>query len=277
MTITAAPSLPPLSLNLAPLFRHAFRSPPPSVVRPTRYRRERVALAAVAIAAHALGLLALGSLGTTHVMPPELEPIQATLIPAARPELEPTPAAQPAEAERTPEAPQPKVESLPTSIPKPVARRPAPRTSPVPATAARPSPPVAEPVAAPAEPPLPAVAAPPGAPAQAAAPTLPSEAAAAPAPVSAARYDAAYLNNPPPAYPMPSRRLREEGQVILKVLVSPAGQPARIELSRSSGSARLDRAAQDAVGGWRFVPARQGDQAVEAWVLVPIVFKLQGN
>ena len=40
---------------------------------------------------------------------------------------------------------------------------------------------------------------------------------------------------------------------------------------------RLDRAAQEAVTRWRFVPARRGDVAVEAWVLVPIVFKLQGN
>ncbi|HQV09399.1 MAG TPA: energy transducer TonB, partial [Thauera sp.] len=95
--------------------------------------------------------------------------------------------------------------------------------------------------------------------------------------VTAARFDAAYLNNPRPAYPMLSRRLREEGQVMLRVLVSPEGQPARVELRTSSGSERLDRAAQEAVARWRFVPARRGDVAVEAWVLVPIVFKLQGN
>ena len=40
---------------------------------------------------------------------------------------------------------------------------------------------------------------------------------------------------------------------------------------------RLDRAAEDAVARWRFVPARRGESAVEAWVLVPIVFKLKGN
>ncbi|ENO95079.1 TonB family protein, partial [Thauera phenylacetica B4P] len=102
-------------------------------------------------------------------------------------------------------------------------------------------------------------------------------ATAAPATVTAARFDAAYLNNPRPGYPALSRRLREEGQVTLRVLVSPDGQPAQVELRTSSGSERLDRAAREAVARWRFVPARRGDIAIESWVLVPIVFKLQGN
>ena len=100
---------------------------------------------------------------------------------------------------------------------------------------------------------------------------------AAPAALTAARFDAAYLNNPAPAYPMLSRRLREEGEVMLRVLVAADGQPKRIEVRTGSGSERLDRAAEDAVARWRFVPARRGDTAVEAWVLVPIVFKLKGN
>jgi protein TonB len=95
--------------------------------------------------------------------------------------------------------------------------------------------------------------------------------------VSAARFDAEYLNNPAPAYPALSRRLAEEGEVRLKVLVSAAGLPARIELARSSGSDRLDRAARDAVARWRFIAARQGELNIEAWVLVPVIFRLQEN
>ena len=117
-------------------------------------------------------------------------------------------------------------------------------------------------------------------PTQLAAPPAPVAAVpgqATPAAVSAARFDAAYLNNPAPAYPMLSRRLREEGEVMLRVLVAADGQPKRIEVRTGSGSERLDRAAEDAVARWRFVPARRGDTAVEAWVLVPIVFKLKGN
>ena len=40
-------------------------------------------------------------------------------------------------------------------------------------------------------------------------------------------------------------------------------------------SPRLDNAAQDAVWRWKFVPARRGDEAVSAWVLVPITFNLK--
>ncbi|MBR0566713.1 energy transducer TonB [Azoarcus sp. L1K30] len=92
-----------------------------------------------------------------------------------------------------------------------------------------------------------------------------------------ARFDADYLNNPPPAYPQLSRRMREEGKVVLRVTVSADGTPKQIELAQSSGSDRLDKAARGAVQRWRFVPARQGDRAVEAAVLVPIIFKLEGS
>ena len=44
-----------------------------------------------------------------------------------------------------------------------------------------------------------------------------------PVPVTAARYDAAYLHNPRPAYPPLSRRLGEEGKVLLRVRVSREG------------------------------------------------------
>ena len=49
-----------------------------------------------------------------------------------------------------------------------------------------------------------------------------------------------------------------------------------MEVEKSSGSAHLDAAALEAVRGWRFVPARLGADAIEAWVLVPIVFRLEG-
>ncbi|MBL8421739.1 MAG: energy transducer TonB [Dechloromonas sp.] len=95
-----------------------------------------------------------------------------------------------------------------------------------------------------------------------------------PAPVSAARYDAAYLHNPRPSYPPLSRRLGEEGKVQLRVRVSPDGQPAAVDLEKSSNFERLDEAARAVVARWRFVPARRGDEAIEATVIVPIVFRL---
>lgn len=100
-------------------------------------------------------------------------------------------------------------------------------------------------------------------------------AAAQPAPVAPPRFNAVYLNNPAPQYPAVSRRLREEGRVTLRVFVDVQGLPARIELRTSSGYERLDHIALETVRQWKFVPARRGDEAVSAWVLVPISFSLR--
>ncbi|MFD3264582.1 energy transducer TonB [Phenylobacterium ferrooxidans] len=117
------------------------------------------------------------------------------------------------------------------------------------------------------------------APAPSAAPAPPAQAAASNAPVAAAttppNFTAAYLQNPGPAYPVGSRRRREEGVVRLRVQVSPEGAPTQVLLDRSSGSADLDAAAMDVVKKrWKFAPAKQGDRAVSAWVIVPMEFSL---
>ena len=88
-------------------------------------------------------------------------------------------------------------------------------------------------------------------------------------------FSAEYLNNPAPAYPRLSRQLGEQGKVLLRVRVTMEGRAAQIVEAQSSGSARLDEAARAAVRQWRFVPARRGGRAVDAWVLVPIVFTLE--
>ena len=103
---------------------------------------------------------------------------------------------------------------------------------------------------------------------QISAPTAPESAPTlAPAP-------AAYLNNPEPKYPPLSRRLGEEGKVLLKVRVTADGQPSAVDLEKTSSFERLDDAARQAVARWRFVPAKRGDEAIEATVIVPIVFRL---
>lgn len=97
----------------------------------------------------------------------------------------------------------------------------------------------------------------------------------APAVVSQPRFDADYLSNPAPTYPPLSRRMGEEGKVVLRVFVEPNGRPSQIELKSSSTSPRLDQAAQEAVWRWKFIPAKRGEEAVGAWVLVPVVFTLK--
>lgn len=91
------------------------------------------------------------------------------------------------------------------------------------------------------------------------------------------KFGVAYLNNPAPNYPRLSRRIGEEGRVLLKVLVSEQGAANTVEIDKSSGFARLDQSAVDAVKRWKFVPARKGAQALSAYVLVPINFSLDGN
>jgi protein TonB len=88
------------------------------------------------------------------------------------------------------------------------------------------------------------------------------------------RFDMAYLDNPPPAYPPLARRMKEQGRVLLHVLVSAEGTAQDVEVRTSSGSERLDRAAVEAVRRWRFIPAHRGDEKVAAWALVPILFQL---
>jgi len=62
---------------------------------------------------------------------------------------------------------------------------------------------------------------------------------------------------------------------MLRVLVSATGTPRQVSIDQSCGTPSLDDAAAAAVRGWRFVPGQKGGQAVEAWVLVPIIFKLR--
>lgn len=92
-------------------------------------------------------------------------------------------------------------------------------------------------------------------------------------PATAARFDADYLHNPAPLYPQQSRRLKEEGTVQLLVLVSEHGDPQSVQVRKSSGFERLDEAALIAVRQWRFVPAKRGNVAIAAQVIVPINFR----
>ena len=118
---------------------------------------------------------------------------------------------------------------------------------------------------------LPAPAAPVAAPAEIkpAPPAPPAE------PFVQPRFDANYLKNPAPNYPPLSRRMGEEGKVILRVLVSPQGAADSVEVKTSSGSQRLDDAAVNTVKLWKFIPAKRGETAVQSAVLVPIIFKLE--
>jgi protein TonB len=88
-------------------------------------------------------------------------------------------------------------------------------------------------------------------------------------------FDAAFLNNPQPTYPLFAKKRQQEGTVMLKVQVSTDGKAEAVELAKSSGFSLLDDAAQQAVEKWQFIPARRGDLVIAASVIVPIRFALR--
>jgi protein TonB len=88
------------------------------------------------------------------------------------------------------------------------------------------------------------------------------------------RFNAAYLNNPPPAYPLAARRRNIEGKVLVRAEVQTDGSCSQVELKIPSTSELLNQAALEAVKKWRFVPATLGGQTLVAWVEIPITFKL---
>lgn len=88
------------------------------------------------------------------------------------------------------------------------------------------------------------------------------------------RIDAAFANNPKPPYPAASRRMGEEGLVILAVHITETGRVSEIRLKKSSGYPRLDNAAIAAVKQWRYIPAMQGNAPIPFWHTQAIRFSL---
>ena len=168
-------------------------------------------------------------------------------------------------------APAPAIEEVQPEViptpPKPVVKP----KKPIVKKVETPQPVVEEAVAAPVQA-APVVAeAPPASPAKA---EPVAEAPPPPAVIEPPKFGAAYLHNPAPNYPPLSRRLNEEGRVLLRVLVATNGSAEQVKIENTSGSGRLDQAAVEAVKNWEFIPAKRNNQAISAYVLVPVKFSL---
>lgn len=172
-----------------------------------------------------------------------------------------------------PERPAPKP---PEKMPEP-ARKAAPKPQPKPKPQPQPKPkelpaPRAKPPAVAVDPPEDGrndgigpsaqVAKPPGSGKPAGAPGS-TEAKAAPVDVATLRI----LSQPPPEYPLFSRRRKEEGVVRLLLTIR-SGRVADASVASGSGSSRLDEAALKAVKQWRF------DHPGEVRATASIVFRL---
>lgn len=239
-----------------PAFRHAGSQPQPSA------SGHWLGLSLV-VALHIAGLCLIpDSQPEPKITPPQAIMVNWIAAPAAK---APTPAPPPAAAQAKPEAVKPKAKPLPqVAKPKPILATPSETASPISVPA--------EPLPAPAPPAPAAVSTAEAAPAAA----KTSETDNNQAPLTLPNLNADYLNNPPPAYPPISRQLGEQGKVYLRVLVNVEGNVDQVTLRKTSGHERLDAAAQETVKKWRFVPAKRAEQAVAAWVVVPISFSLEG-
>lgn len=228
----------------------------------TQGRISRRTLGAVLIA-HAGVIFLLAS--QEKILPSiEAEPIVVSLIaPEVRPAPIEAPKALPVKPAARPTIKKTEVQNTPTSVaPIPQLATAAAAPEPVAPVAQKTATPHVEEVPAPTAPAVEAVAAEPPPPVE--------------EPIEQPRFNADYLDNPAPAYPPLSRKLREEGRVLLRVRVDTSGHPAQVTLHASSGFTRLDERAADTVRRWKFQPARQGGLPVEAWVIVPIQFSLKG-
>lgn len=94
--------------------------------------------------------------------------------------------------------------------------------------------------------------------------------------VSAGDLSTSMVHAPPPRYPRESRRQREQGTVILRILLDTDGGVAEIGIARSSGHRRLDQAALDAVKKWRWQPAIRQGVPVQVRGSVEIPFVISG-
>jgi periplasmic protein TonB len=83
-----------------------------------------------------------------------------------------------------------------------------------------------------------------------------------------------YLREPVPRYPPQSRKLREQGLVTLRVMIDERGVACSIEVETSSGYARLDHAAREAVSRAAFRPYVEDGLPRRAMVIIPIEFSL---
>ncbi|MEZ5663278.1 MAG: energy transducer TonB [Burkholderiaceae bacterium] len=219
----------------------------------------RLLIVVAVIGFHVLGLWALQS-GLLRRVAEIVVPVQvlADLVDLPQPQVEPAPP-----------PPQPKPEP---PRPRPVAqpRAPAPQPAPTPLPVAEAAPQAAIEVAAPPEPePVSASPAPAPVPVASSTPTI------EPPPVVPPSSNAAYLNNTPPRYPPLSRRMGEQGRVVVRAFIDIDGTAAKAEIARSSGFDRLDQAALQTVLRWRYVPGKRGGVPEGMWFNIPISFELK--
>ena len=84
------------------------------------------------------------------------------------------------------------------------------------------------------------------------------------------------LHNPKPIYPLLSRKLREQGLVMIKLCVNQGGFVDEASVSKSSGFQSLDRSALATLSQWRFLPLSSALNSSSQCFQAPVRFSLEG-
>lgn len=230
---------------------------------PVLRMNRRVLIVAAVVAIHLFALWALQN-GLLRRAVDLVIPVQvlAEFIEAPQPEVTPEPA---------PPQPEPKPVTKPVVQPKP---KPKPRPAPQPVATPDPEPALLTAPVGAIEPPTPEPTA------ETTAEAAPPSPAAPPAPPAPPKIElpsssAKYLNNVPPTYPPLSKRLGEQGKVVVRVLIDVNGTASQASIKTSSGYQRLDQTALQTVSKWRFVPGKRAGVPEAMWFNIPLNFVLE--
>lgn len=83
-----------------------------------------------------------------------------------------------------------------------------------------------------------------------------------------------YILPPQTVYPPMSKRMGEQGKVVLRILVGENGKPDQVLVQTSSGYTRLDEAGRQAGLRAIFKPHLEDGRAVPVYVILPLNFQL---
>lgn len=72
-----------------------------------------------------------------------------------------------------------------------------------------------------------------------------------------------------------SRRLGEQGQVIVRARIEVDGSASQAQINTSSGHTRLDETALQTVLSWRYTPGTRNGVPEAMWFHIPIHFVLE--
>lgn len=85
------------------------------------------------------------------------------------------------------------------------------------------------------------------------------------------------IHNPKPRYPLMSRRLREQGLVVVRLCVNEQGMVDEADVSKSSGFQSLDQSALNTLMSWRFTPVTSNAlDGLSQCFQTPVQFSLEG-